>query len=668
MEQTSKSSEELDYFLVCGLGSLGQHCVNALQEFGVKIIAIEQIQQQNWEIANIEAILTELIIGDCRQNNILKQAKLERCRAALIVTSSEQVNTETALAIRQLNPYIRLVVRSSKANLNQLLTQRLDNFIAFDTYQLSTSAFALAALSTETLGFFCLDGNWLRVIEHQFQGSESWCNSRRLHELHHRRRHLLTHISQENKLVNSFYQWQPEALIQPGDKLAYIEKTTEIAWDTAKKQQLRANTSQLTANIFSHNFYQILIRFWQQNFRQQVQRVVFFCGLIVLILLLVGTGLFYFYYPDATLFSAFYATAILLLGGYGDLFGDFQEITIIPWWLQLFALGLTLVGTALVGVLYALLTQAILSTQFKFVKKRPPIPRQNHIIIVGLGKMGQKIAQQLQQWQQALVGITIQTDSENQILPNLPILSGNLTELLTQANLETAKSIVVATDDEILNLEIALMSKTISTETNLVIRTSGQRLSQHLTTLLPKAQILGANEVVAEAFAGAAFGENILTLFRLHNQTVLVTEYQVETGDTLNGLVLAEFAYGYEVVPILYQKPSHPAQIMPSDDLFLSIGDRLVILATIEGLQRIEQGQLKLDLKCWQVKVEKAITSDAIFDGANLIARISGCNLMVAREIMNNLPQTLPFTFYQHQAQFLVRELNRTLVKASLIS
>ena len=31
----------LDQFLVCGLGSLGQHCVITLKEFGVKVSGIE---------------------------------------------------------------------------------------------------------------------------------------------------------------------------------------------------------------------------------------------------------------------------------------------------------------------------------------------------------------------------------------------------------------------------------------------------------------------------------------------------------------------------------------------------------------------------------------------------------------------------------------------------
>jgi phosphoglycerate dehydrogenase-like enzyme len=35
---------QLDRLLVCGLGSLGQHCVAALKEFGVSVIVIKQVQ------------------------------------------------------------------------------------------------------------------------------------------------------------------------------------------------------------------------------------------------------------------------------------------------------------------------------------------------------------------------------------------------------------------------------------------------------------------------------------------------------------------------------------------------------------------------------------------------------------------------------------------------
>lgn len=96
---------------------------------------------------------------------------------------------------------------------------------------------------------------------------------------------------------------------------------------------------------------------------------------------------------------------------------------------------------------------------------------------------------------------------------------------------------------------------------------------------------------------------------------------------------------------------------MPSDDFRLAIGDRLVILTTIDGLRRIEEGEICLKLRKWRVTVEKVLTQEARFEGANTISRISGCTLKEARQLMNNLPGMKPTPLYQQQAQRLVREL-----------
>ncbi len=212
------------------------------------------------------------------------------------------------------------------------------------------------------------------------------------------------------------------------------------------------------------------------------------------------------------------------------------------------------------------------------------------------------------------------------------------------------------------------MAKAIAPQLNLVLKTSGIRISQHLRTLLPTAQIVGVYAVAAAAFAGAAFGENILNLFRLRDNTILVTEYRIKAEDTLQGLLLADIAYGYGVVPIIYQQPNRASVLLPLDELTLKVGDRLVILATIDGLRRIEQGLLNLEAKQWQIGIERALTNDAIFDGANAISRITGCSLTLARETMNNLPQTLPVLLYQNQARRLIKELKKTLVVSNLLT
>ena len=104
---------------------------------------------------------------------------------------------------------------------------------------------------------------------------------------------------------------------------------------------------------------------------------------------------------------------------------------------------------------------------------------------------------------------------------------------------------------------------------------------------------------------------------------------------------------------------------MPSSDIRLQASDRLFVLASIRGLRRIEQGQLAE--RQWQIKVEKALTQEARFDGAGEIACITGCDIGFARDLMTRLPRVLPQRLYRHQALRLVRRLVKLRVKAEVL-
>jgi Trk K+ transport system NAD-binding subunit len=641
---------ELDYFLICGLGNLGQHCVIYLTQFGVKIVAIESHLPSNWELANIPNLVDKLIVGDCRQNNILEQAFINQCRAALIVTDNERVNTETALAIRQLNSQTRLVIRSSKTNLNQLLAQQLGNYIAFDPTQLPAPSFAFAALGTDILGVINIENQWLRVVQTNITLNHKWCNSRYLNEINNRERRLLSY--------NNSYVWE-DGLIRERDSLVYIEIADHSIFRPIFDS---SESNKFNLKLYLSDFYK---SFWQLTFQQKMQRVAVLSFFIVTFLLVLGIFLFHLYYPKLTVIESFYMTAILILGGYADLFDDFQDA---PGLIKFFGLFLTVIGTAFVGVLYALLTEALLSSKFQFSQRRPSTPKQDHIIIIGLGRIGTQVSKLLLQFNQLLLGITNNYNFKQNLLPQMSIIFGNFFENINKINIQKAKSVVITTNDEILNLEIALMINSLNPETYLIIRTFEQRLSQHLSHLLPNANIICAYAVAAEAFVGAAFGENILSLCRLHKQTILVTEYIIETGDTLNGLLLADMAYGYGVVPIFYHKPPNYFRFMPSDDLILHIGDRLVVLATIEGLKKIEHGLLDTEAKSHFIYIEKIFNEDASFEGANTISRISGCQLGIARDSLKNIPATLNIPLYKQQAKRLIKSLSKLQIKAHLIN
>jgi Trk K+ transport system NAD-binding subunit len=627
------------------------------------------------------------VIGDCRQEEILKQAQVENCRSVLIVTGDERVNLETAFAARLLNPAIRIIIRSSKQNLNTLLEQQLGNFIALEPTLLSAPAFALAALGQESrfhhyavspprqeiLGFFRVEQTYYRVMKRYVNPNDRGYNVLTLSELNTRFFRVLSHqpADAEPSDFDGFYRWDSQARLRSGDRLISIEQSEWsdlIDTHPILNSLGKRNGSWLSSHsmLDKRRMKAFLLRLWGTNERSQLQRVGLFCGVAVLTLLLFGTLLLYWNFPNMNLADAFYTASILLLGGYGDLFGQFHLSIALPGWLRFMSLLLALAGTAFIGVLYALLTEKLISWRLQFLSPHLPLPKQNHIIVIGLDPVGQGVLALLHDFKQPLVALS-EKAVETGNMPKYPLLIGSVAETLKQVNLNTAKSVVAVAEDAMDNLELALIAHRVNPQCRLVLRTYDRRFTQQLSQLFPFANVLSVSALSSEAFVAATFGEKVLSLFRIDRQTILTTEYRIETGDTLNGLILAEIAYGYGVVPILHQRsPQESATLMPSDDVQLRSGDRLVVLATSNGLRSIELGEMRPRL--WQVHVEKAITSEAVFVGANEISRISGCDLKTARSLMRNLPGTLPLKLYDHQAQRLVRRLSRVQVIANAIA
>ncbi len=643
-------------FLVCGLGNLGQYCVSILKEFGARVNAIELTEIENWEIPHLPEMLNFLVVGDCRQPKMLEIAGIRSCRAILFVTSNEQVNIAGAFAARSLNPNVRLVIRSAQINLNEILSQSLGNFVAFEPTQLPAKSFALAALGSETRGFFSLDNRLLRVVRVEIDPSHRWCDRASLYEINNSQRRVLIHGRAAKPLPKPFYHWEPETRVLPGDTIAYIE-TIENHSDLNRP---RISPPWFAMEIRWQDLGNLFKEFWQEG--RQSQRVAIVCGIVMLSLFICGMVLYKLQYPDISMQDAINVSLVLSIGGYDNMFGQLHLPFAIPWWLHLFSISLTVAGTVFIGILYALLTERVLAARFQFVR-RPAVPKSGHVVLIGLGRLGQSVAKLLQGMQQPLVGINA-TEAEPGILPQMPLIIGNIKDALNKVNITTAKSIIAVSDDEIANLEIALLAHAANPKVDLVIRTFDPRFSENIARLLPYARVLGVYALAAEAFAAAAFGENVLSLFRLNNQTTLVVEYQITSQDTLNGKLLAEIAYGYGVVPILHAREAQ--RLMPSDDIQLQVGDRLVVLATIDGLQRVENGISTH--KHWLVRVEKVLAEGGDFMAVAIITRVSGCDLRTAKTLMNNLPGTLDLPLYKHQAQRLIIELSKVQVMASLVN
>ncbi len=155
----------MDSFLICGLGSLGQHCAMHLERF-----------------------------------------------------SSDEME-------------VRIVVRSFRERLNQLLASHLENWVALDPTELPAPAFALAALRDGTIGVFEAGGHSLRVVERVIAEDDPF-RGVPVARLHRDNLRILglqrAGIDPEARRFSPaaiFFQWEPGAVLETGDKVALIETT-----------------------------------------------------------------------------------------------------------------------------------------------------------------------------------------------------------------------------------------------------------------------------------------------------------------------------------------------------------------------------------------------------------------------------------------------------------
>lgn len=378
---------------------------------------------------------------------------------------------------------------------------------------------------------------------------------------------------------------------------------------------------------------------------------------------MLGAFLYKQHYHDISLHDALNVSMVLIIGGYDNLFGSLRLPFPIPPWLHLFSILETVAGTVFVGIVYAFLTERVFSARFQFYRRRPPAPKAGHVILFGLGRVGTQVAKVLAEYKRPIVAVDSR-ELDPELLGDVPFVRGTGASVFRKVNVESAASVLALTDDEVANLEIALLAKQRNAVCRLVVRTDDEHFSRNVSELVPHARAFGVHSVAAEAFAAAAFGESILSLLHIDGETMLVTEYRIEAGDELDGRLLAEVAYGYGLAPLVHRAGGSAAFLPPDDDV-LRPGATLVVLGTIEGLQRVEQRSLR-ERSCL-VRVESALSQDAAFDGAMTIARVSGCEVEAARTLMGALPAVLEYPLYEQQGRRLVRELAKVRVQSSLI-
>jgi voltage-gated potassium channel len=223
----------------------------------------------------------------------------------------------------------------------------------------------------------------------------------------------------------------------------------------------------------------------------------------------------------------------------------------------------------------------------------------DHIILVGFGKLGFRIFVMLRKLGEAVV--VIERDAAGQFLEELrrdgsPLLIGDARReaLLTEANVKRARSIILATDDDLANLEIALDAQHLAPGIRVVMRMFDQNMANKFSDGFKIHMAASTAALSAPTFVTSAVAPFVLSSFMLNDQLIAMRRWLVRRGDMLAGktigAVIAELGLGV----VEHTHPPDPPRLFPPPHIHLEPGDGIVLQGPMPVLQRIDRGLVEV--------------------------------------------------------------------------
>src|SRR5262249_14017761 len=164
---------------------------------------------------------------------------------------------------------------------------------------------------------------------------------------------------------------------------------------------------------------------------------------------------------------------------------------------------------------------------------------QNHLVVVGAGKVGYHIIKGLVALKELVVVVELQTESatlEEIHHLGVPVITGNARhrKTLEQAGVSRARGVIVATDDDLANLDAALTARDINPTIRVVLPLFDDTLATKFASTFQMPAICVSRES-APAFIAAAAGRKVYQAFELGGHHLHVTDLTICPNGALVG-------------------------------------------------------------------------------------------------------------------------------------
>lgn len=217
----------------------------------------------------------------------------------------------------------------------------------------------------------------------------------------------------------------------------------------------------------------------------------------------------------------------------------------------------------------------------------------NHVVLCGLGKLGLRTLEQL-----LAMGEQVAVLEKNPNCPNLayarrngvPVRVGHSREegVFDDLNVARAKSIILATNDDLANLEMALDARKVRPDIRVIIRVFDQELAAKLRDALGMDLTFSTSELAAPLFATCSSDRSVINSFYVDDRLLSVARLTVNAGSELAGTPVRRLGQELNALVLTHVRGG-VSTFHPQADTVLQPGDRITVQTESAALKTIHR-------------------------------------------------------------------------------
>jgi Trk K+ transport system NAD-binding subunit len=523
VQRKVRSDQLSGHVVVYGLSRVGRRAVEELLRLGETVVAAERSDRYDSVVAEVGI---PVIRCDLRQERGMLDVALPTAKALVLCADDDMGNLQVALAAPRVNPGIRLVVRMFRLELGRRIEQEMPGLVTLSNSRLSAPAFVGAALRHD----------WRQRV-----------------------------AVRDREVVLDLATHEPDGLTLPGP--GNVPITLQPAPPAAATRSRRWWTgvpSRVLRDLVLDRRLQVVV------------------GLIA-VLVVTSTVVFRLTRRLGWVESLYAAVAEIATTGLDP------SIATASGPVRAYAVVLLFAAALLFAAVYALFTDALVSVRLSSALGGVPRRLRDHVIVCGLGAVGLRIAERLSASGVPVAAVELRDDgplilsARRQGIAAV-IGDARFPSTLREVHCDRAQAVVLATRDDLTNLEAALMLRRDYPHVRIVLRMYSPELADRAQRLVPEAAVLSTAALAAPSFAAAALGPEVVGTLEHENRLYVVVEATIDAGTPADGGTVSAIEAGGRI-RVLGLVTDAATRWRPKRDERTVAGDTVIAVTAPDGLR-----------------------------------------------------------------------------------